>query len=159
MGSPSFLALPQYYLPYPGPLCLNVGNFFNSETKLSTKHWKMDKILKILIVMLNFGPEPKIWMKQICGHHRKERCIKYWGYLDFRFVWNIIGTRTLGCRQMSEGQMREQKGGNAPPEKERRVIWTTIGVLCKNKMKMTHQRSKKRRDMLTSFLYICKNVS
>ena len=46
---------------------LNVGNFFNSETKLSTKHWKMDKILKILIVMLNFGPEPKIWMEQICG--------------------------------------------------------------------------------------------
>ena len=81
--------------------------------------------------MLTFGLEPKTCMKQICGHHRKKRCNKYLGYLDFRFVWNIIGTRTLGCRQMSEGQMREQKGGNAPPEKERRVIWTTIGVLCK----------------------------
>ena len=81
--------------------------------------------------MLTFGPEPKTCMKQICGHHRKKRCIKYLGYLDLRFVWNMIGTRTLGCRQMSEGQMREQKGGNAPPEKERRVIWTTIGVLCK----------------------------
>ena len=40
---------------------------------------------------------------------------------------------------MSEGQMREQKGGNAPPEKVRR---TTIGVLCKNKMKMTYGQNK-----------------
>ena len=121
----------------PLPKCWQLFQLGNKIVYKTLKNGQ--NTFKILIVMLTFGLEPKTCMKQICGHHRKKRCNKYLGYLDFRFVWNIIGTRTLGCRQMSEGQMREQKGGNAPPEKVRR---TTIGVLCKNKMKMTYGQNK-----------------
>lgn len=51
---------------------LNVGNFFNSETKLSTKHWKMDKILsKFWWLCLLLGRSQKLaWNKYVATIER-----------------------------------------------------------------------------------------